>query len=144
MVQRAVFENAAGHLWPVGRQLPIPALDVAEVEGQLVSAQTICHTLQQVGLHGRHPRRKPLLKLAHKKACKQFAEDNLAKSMNYWNHVLWSDESKVLVWVRWCPVVLCSKYRYDDVSSQRFDDTSIDTAGPVSILWHVCSSVDCA
>ncbi len=30
-----------------------------------------------------------------KKACKQFAEDNLAKSMNYWNNVLWSDESKV-------------------------------------------------
>ncbi len=27
--------------------------------------------------------------------CQQFAEDNLAKSMNYWNHVLWSDESKV-------------------------------------------------
>ncbi len=54
------------------------ALEVKEVEGQLVSAQTICHTLQQVGLHDRHPRRKPLLKLAHKKACKQFAEDNLA------------------------------------------------------------------
>ncbi len=71
------------------------ALEVAEVEGQLVSAQTIRRTLQQVGLHGRHPRRKPLLKLAHKKACKQFAEDNLTKSMNYWNHVLWSDESKV-------------------------------------------------
>ncbi len=69
------------------------ALEVAEVEDQLVSAQTIRHTLQQVGLHGRHPRRKPLLKLAHKKACKQ--QDNLAKSMNYWNHVLWSDESKV-------------------------------------------------
>ncbi len=71
------------------------ALDVVEVEGQLVSAQTIRHTLQQVRLHGRRPRRKPLLKLAHKKACKQFAEDNLAKRMNYWNHVLWSDESKV-------------------------------------------------
>ncbi len=72
------------------------ALEVAEVEGQLVSAQTIRHTLQQVGLHGRHPRRKPFLKLAHKKVCKQFAEDNLAKSMNYWNHVLWSDESKAV------------------------------------------------
>ncbi len=71
------------------------ALEVAEVEGQLVSAQTIRHTLKQVGLHGRRPRRKPLLKLAHKKACKQFAEDNLAKSMNYWNQILWSDESKV-------------------------------------------------
>ncbi len=43
------------------------ALEVAEVEGQLVSAQTIRHTLQQVGLHGCCPRRKPLLKLAHKK-----------------------------------------------------------------------------
>ncbi len=46
-------------------------------------------------LHGRCPRRKPLLKLAYKKACKQFAEDNLAKNINYWSHVLWSDESKV-------------------------------------------------
>ncbi len=50
---------------------------------------------KNIGLHGRCPRRKPLLKLAHKKACKQFAKDNLSKSMNYWNHVLWSDESKV-------------------------------------------------
>ncbi len=71
------------------------ALEVKEAEGQLVSAQTIHHTLQQVGLHGRHPRTKSLLKLAHKKACKQFAEDNLAKNMNYWNHVLWSDEIKI-------------------------------------------------
>ncbi len=71
------------------------AFEVAEVEGQLVSAQTIRHTLQQVGLHGHHPRRKPLLKLAHKKARKQFAEDNLSKSMNYWSHVLWSDETKI-------------------------------------------------
>ncbi len=73
------------------------SLEVAEVEGQLVSAQTIRHTLQQGGLHSCHPRKKPLLKLAHKKTCKLFAEDNLAKSMNYWSHVLWSDESKVNV-----------------------------------------------
>ncbi len=87
------------------------ALEAAEVEGQLVSAQTIHHTLQQVGLHGRRPRRKPLLKLAHKKACKQFAEDNLAKSMNYWNHVLWYDESKVkLVWLRWCPACVVTPW----------------------------------
>ncbi len=34
------------------------ALEVAEVEGQLVSAQTIRHTLKKVGLHGRHSRRE--------------------------------------------------------------------------------------
>ncbi len=71
------------------------ALEVAEVEGQLVSAQY--HTAHTATSRFAWPssRRKPLLKLAHKKACKQFAEDNLAKSMNYWNHVLWSEESKV-------------------------------------------------
>ncbi len=31
----------------------------------------------------------------HKKACKQFAEDKHIKDIDYWNHVLWSDESKI-------------------------------------------------
>ncbi len=38
-----------------------------------------------------------------------------------------------------CPVALCSIHWYDDVSSQRFGDMSIDTPGPVLIFWHVCS-----
>ncbi len=70
----------------------------AEVEGvgvQPVSAQTIRRTLHQIGLHGCHPRRKPLLKMMHKKARKQFAEDKQTKDINYCNHVLWSDETKI-------------------------------------------------
>ncbi len=63
--------------------------------GQPISAQTIRHTLHQIGLHGSHPRRKPLLKMMHKKARKQFAEDKQTKGMDYWNHVLWSDETKI-------------------------------------------------
>ncbi len=57
----------------------------AEVEGvgcQSVSARTICRTLHQIGLHRCRPRRKPLLKMMHKKACKQFAEDK-QKDMDY-------------------------------------------------------------
>ncbi len=68
----------------------------AEVEGvgsQPVSAQTIRHTLHQIGLHGCRPRRKPLLKM-NKKARKQFAEDKQTKDMDYWNHDLWSDEPR--------------------------------------------------
>ncbi len=30
-----------------------------------------------------------------KKAPKQFAEDKQTKDMNYWNHVQWSDETKI-------------------------------------------------
>ncbi len=44
------------------------AAEVEEVGGQPVSAQTIRRTLHQIGLHGCLPRRKPLLKMMHKKA----------------------------------------------------------------------------
>ncbi len=41
------------------------AAEVEGVGGQHVSAQTIRRTLHQIGLHGCHPRRKPLLKTRH-------------------------------------------------------------------------------
>ncbi len=71
------------------------AAEVEGVGGQPVSAQTIYHTLHQIGLHGCHPRRKPLLKMMHKKAHKQFAEDKQTKNKDYWNHVMWCDETKI-------------------------------------------------
>ncbi len=33
--------------------------------------------------------------MMHKKARKQFAEDKQTKDMDYWNHVLWSDETNI-------------------------------------------------
>ncbi|KAK3515066.1 hypothetical protein QTP70_006006 [Hemibagrus guttatus] len=33
--------------------------------------------------------------MMHKKACKQFSEDKQTKDMDYWNHVLWSDKTKI-------------------------------------------------
>ncbi len=71
------------------------AAEVEGVGGQSVSDQIIRHTLNQICLHGCRPRRKPLLKMMHKKASKQFAEDKQTKDMDYWNHVLWSDETKI-------------------------------------------------
>ena len=41
--------------------------------------------------------------MMHKKDHKQFAEDKQTKDRDYWNHVLWSDETKIKVFgVRWC------------------------------------------
>ncbi len=79
------------------------AAEVEGVRGQLVSAQTIRRTLHQIGLHGCHPRRKPLLKTMQKKARKQFAENKQTKKMDYWNHVLWSDETKISYLVQMVP-----------------------------------------
>ncbi len=71
------------------------ALEVAEVEGQLVSAQTICHHTATSRFAWPSSQKEASSEAGSQKACKQFAEDYVAKSMNYWNHVLWSDESKI-------------------------------------------------
>ena len=42
------------------------AAEVEGMGGQPVSAQTIRHTMHQMGLHGCRPRRKPFLKKMHK------------------------------------------------------------------------------
>ncbi len=75
------------------------AAEFEGVGGQPVSAQTIRRTLHQIGLHGCRPRRNPLLMMMHKKARKQFAEYKQTNDMDYWNHVLWSDETKINLFV---------------------------------------------
>ena len=35
--------------------------------------------------------------MMHNKARKKFAEDKQTKDMDYWNHVRWSDETKINV-----------------------------------------------
>ena len=46
------------------------AAEIEEAGCQPVSAQTIRRTLHQIGVHGCHPRRKPLLKTIHEKGSK--------------------------------------------------------------------------
>ncbi len=76
------------------------AAEAEGLGGQPVSAQAKRSTLHQIGLHGCCPRRKPLLKRMRKKTRKQFAEDKQTKDIDYWNHVLWSDETKINVLVQ--------------------------------------------
>ena len=106
--------------------------------GQPVSAQTIRHTQHQIGVHGSHPRRKPLLKMIHKKARKQFAEDMSTKHMDYWNQVLWSDEMKINLLV---PMAF-SMCGGNQMRSTKISVSCLQSSKVVGISWsglHECS-----
>jgi transposase len=66
-----------------------------EEDGVTVSKQTISRTLHQSGLKGCRPRKTPLLKARHVKARLDFAKGHLDKEKSFWEHVLWSDETKI-------------------------------------------------
>ncbi len=77
------------------------SLQLSKVEesqtGVTISRDTIRRTLQRTGMHGCRPRKKPLLKPRHKKARLEFARAHADKDEDYWDSILWSDETKINV-----------------------------------------------
>ena len=71
------------------------AQEVFSVSGKTLSAQTV-HRINN-GLHGRVPRKKPLLNAKHRSSRLSFAKTYRDKERNFWSKILWSesDETKI-------------------------------------------------
>ncbi len=67
--------------------------EVESQTGVTISRDTIRRTLQRNGMHGCCPRKKP----RHKKARLEFARAHADKDEDYWDSILWSDETKINV-----------------------------------------------
>lgn len=74
---------------------PTLAEVATEVQGTKVSEATIRRVLHRAQLHGRRPRRKPLLKPRHKQMRLKFANEHRNKPSKFWDSILWSDETKI-------------------------------------------------
>ncbi len=75
--------------------------EVESQTGVTISHDTIRRTLQRNGMHRCRPRKKPLLKPRHKKARLEFARAHADKDEDYWDSILWSDETKINVFWNW-------------------------------------------
>ncbi|KAF7643297.1 hypothetical protein LDENG_00242120, partial [Lucifuga dentata] len=60
-----------------------------------VHDSTIRKRLGKNGIHGRVPRRKPLLTKKNTKARLTFAKKHLDDPQDFWENILWTDETKV-------------------------------------------------
>lgn len=67
---------------------------LARHTGVTVSDKTIGRTLNKNGLHGRTARNKPFISKANKKNRLEYAKANVDRDQDYWNNVLFTDESK--------------------------------------------------
>ena len=63
--------------------------------GIQVSTSTIRRELNNSGLYGRVARKKPLLRPQHKNARLRFAKKHIDEPQNFWNKVIWTDETKI-------------------------------------------------
>ena len=88
---------------------------------------TISRALYCTGFHSRSPRKVPLLKTKHVKDQLKFIETYAKKGKQFWEKVIWSDETKVEQF-RWNTTTTVFK-KHNTISTIKFGDGSIMISG---------------
>ncbi|KAJ4447306.1 hypothetical protein ANN_09310 [Periplaneta americana] len=68
---------------------------VQDTIGKEMSNQTIRRVLWKHGYHGRVPRKKPFISESNRIKRLLFANEHVSKEEDYWDRVIWSDETKI-------------------------------------------------
>ncbi|CAK9801095.1 Transposable element Tc1 transposase [Anthophora plagiata] len=67
---------------------------IAAISGKVVCAQTVRNGLHNVGLCGRTARKRPFINERNRLKRLEFAKAYVDKPLEFWKHVIFSDESK--------------------------------------------------
>ena len=66
--------------------------------GSNVSTSTVCRELQEMAFHGRSAARKPKITMRHAKRRLEWCKAHHHWTLQQWQHVLCSDESRFTIW----------------------------------------------
>lgn len=73
------------------------AADLNATCNKRICPETVRNVLRTAGYHGRIARRKPYISKINRKKRIEFAKSHLNKSPEFWNKIIWSDESKFTI-----------------------------------------------
>ncbi|GFU98003.1 transposable element Tc1 transposase [Trichonephila clavipes] len=95
-IMNSITERRVIHQVKIDPKISAPkiAASTSNTLGRSVSAETVRRVLRKAGYNGRVARKKPLIDKRNRVKRLKFAKEHILKPQQFWNEVIFSDESK--------------------------------------------------
>ncbi|GFT08590.1 transposable element Tc1 transposase [Trichonephila clavipes] len=95
-IMNSITERRVIHQVKIDPKISAPkiAASTSNTLGRSVSAETVRRVLRKAGYNGRVARKKPLIGKRNRVKRLKFAKEHILKPQQFWNEVIFSDESK--------------------------------------------------
>ncbi|GFT57113.1 transposable element Tc1 transposase [Trichonephila clavipes] len=95
-IMNSITERRVIHQVKIDPKISAPkiAASTSNALGRSVSAETVRRVLRKAGYNGRLARKKPLIGKRNRVKRLKFAKEHILKPQQFWNEVIFSDESK--------------------------------------------------